>query len=44
MKTQEPEKHYLCRECSADINEGEYKTFGVCDDCWDKAYPKKEEK
>lgn len=30
---------YKCRDCGKEINEGEYKTFGVCDDCWDKAYP-----
>lgn len=27
---------YKCQDCNCDINEGEFKTFGICDDCWDK--------
>lgn len=33
-------KEYKCDDCGAGINEGEFKTFGVCDECWDKANPK----
>ncbi len=28
----------LCAECGCPLNEGEAKTFTVCDDCWDKTY------
>ena len=28
---------FFCKDCGTEINEGEYKTFGVCDNCWDKA-------
>jgi len=27
-----------CTECGAELNEGEAKTFTVCEDCWDKNY------
>ena len=29
-----------CADCGTALNEGEAKTFTVCDSCWDKAYPK----
>jgi NADH pyrophosphatase NudC (nudix superfamily) len=29
-----------CADCGCDLNEGEAKTFTVCDDCWDKHYPR----
>lgn len=32
---------YKCKDCGTEINEGEYKIFGVCDDCWHKVYPRK---
>jgi NADH pyrophosphatase NudC (nudix superfamily) len=28
-----------CKDCGAPMNEGEAKTFTVCDDCWEKHYP-----
>jgi hypothetical protein len=28
-----------CVDCNAEMNEGEAKTFTVCDDCWAKSYP-----
>jgi len=28
-----------CSDCGAPMNEGEAKTFTVCDACWDKAHP-----
>jgi len=31
--------NYKCIDCGTEINEGEYKTFGVCDNCWNKAHP-----
>jgi len=34
-------EEYACANCFEEINEGEYKTFGVCDKCWDKNYPAK---
>lgn len=30
---------FKCSECGASLNEGEAKTFTVCDECWDKAFP-----
>ena len=33
-----------CRDCGIKINEGEFKTFGICDNCWEKIYPPKTEK
>jgi len=30
---------FFCKDCGTEINEGEYKTFGVCDNCWDKVHP-----
>lgn len=32
---------YKCCNCGIEINEGEYKTFGICDSCWGKKYSKK---
>lgn len=32
-----------CADCGSGLNEGEAKTFTVCDACWDKAYPKEPE-
>jgi Zn finger protein HypA/HybF involved in hydrogenase expression len=40
LPEQKPEK-YACADCFEEINEGEYKTFGVCDKCWDKNYQTK---
>lgn len=34
------EEEYKCDDCSNSITEGEYKTFGICGDCWDKHYDK----
>ena len=31
---------FACADCDTAINEGEFKTFGVCDVCWDKAHKK----
>ena len=28
---------YFCKDCGIEINSGEYKTFGVCDNCFDKS-------
>ena len=39
LKEIEPEK---CADCGCDLNEGEAKTFTVCDECWDKHYSKGE--
>lgn len=30
----------VCADCGTALNDGEAKTFTVCDACWDKAYPK----
>ena len=27
-----------CKDCGAPMNEGEAKTFTVCDDCWEKHF------
>ena len=32
--------NYTCRDCGMTINEGEEKTFGVCDLCYEKHYSK----
>jgi hypothetical protein len=31
---------YKCKDCGIELNEGEGKTFTVCDDCWDRHYHK----
>ena len=31
-------KTEYCTDCGAELNEGEAKTFSVCDACWDKHY------
>jgi NADH pyrophosphatase NudC (nudix superfamily) len=36
----EKAKAKTCADCGCDLNEGEAKTFTVCDDCWDKHYPR----
>lgn len=38
MKDQDstPAQQFTCTDCGVAINEGEAKTFGVCDPCWDK--------
>ena len=38
------DKEYKCGDCGTEINEGEYKTFGICDDCWDIHLKKKMDK
>ncbi len=31
-------EEYKCKDCGAEMNEGEAKTFTCCDECWDKSY------
>ena len=37
---QQSQAQYKCQTCDASINEGEFKTFGVCDNCYDASYKK----
>lgn len=39
-KIHENENKFKCHDCGTEINEGEFKTFGICDSCWDKFYEK----
>jgi hypothetical protein len=32
---------YKCADCGCAINEGEFKTFGVCDDCYERNVSKR---
>lgn len=32
------DKKYLCNDCGTPVNEGEAKTFGICDECWNRYY------
>lgn len=34
------EPDYRCMDCGMSINDGEFKTFGVCDKCWEKTHAK----
>ncbi len=38
MLAQAQSDKYKCSDCGCDLNEGEGKTFTVCDSCWDKNY------
>lgn len=35
---------YYCKDCDTEINKGEFDTFGICNDCWDKHCHQKKEK
>lgn len=37
-ESSEPQEKYTCNDCGAEMNEGEAKTFTVCDSCFDKHY------
>ena len=39
--TEPNEQSYKCADCGAPMNEGEAKTFTVCDTCFDKNYKKR---
>jgi len=39
-KIPENENKFKCHDCGTEINEGEFKTFAICDSCWDKFYEK----
>lgn len=32
-----------CKDCGAEMNEGEASVFTICDACWDKVFPEKKE-
>ena len=38
MATSSNSDYAKCKDCGAPMNEGEAKTFTVCDDCWEKHF------